>query len=398
MNDLGLFGVGCAVTAVAAWFYFQQQSNVVIPTIDNCTWKGKRFVVICNPIGGKQSGRSIVNDIIKPMCQQNEVTVDVLYTERFKHASEMAATLEFGKYDAILIVSGDGLIHEFLNGLSGGKPLSTDEYLKLVKKLPPIGTIPAGTSNGTATHLLSSDPLKAMVKVMQGQRRMVDTFHVVSDGPIKFVEDSKHAANKVSSIDVWDVHFFSWAILAEADQVMERMRWAPKPLREPFAAMWLIYQRRVYTGRIFITPAVPSAESAKEGCYREPETLPLVTEGPHKGRRVLEGTFLLVTGANMSDATFDIRMAPGARGDDGAIDLLIIRGSATRWQLLQAFLDLNGNHLKFPWCEVYKVSSFSLEPLDGVLNVSGEFYPCADVSVTVHSKATAFISSGEPFK
>lgn len=370
----GIFTVAAVMVALAT--YSKLKPSVVIPTIPNCPWKNKRFIVICNPIGGKQSGRSIVNDIIKPICQKHDVSVDVLFTERFRHASEMAASLDFLKYDAILIVSGDGLIHEFLNGLSGGKPLTAKEYLKLVEKLPPIGTIPGGTSNGTATHLLSSDPLEAMIKLMKGGRRMVDTFHVVSQGPIKdAISNVKNdEQNEVTSIDVWDVHFFSWAILAEADQVMERMRWTPKALREPFAAMWLIYQRRLYTGRIYMTPVKPSAEASAVGGYRDPESLPLVAEGERKGQRLLEGSFLMVTGASMSDATFDIRMAPGARGDDGAIDLLIIRGDATRLQLIQTFLNLDGTHVKYPWCELYKVSAFTLEPDDGVLNSSGEFY------------------------
>lgn len=68
-------------------------------------------------------------------------------------------------YDAIVIVSGDGLIHEVLNGFS--KHAKSDQAFCI-----PIAPIPAGSGNGLSLNILGLqdglDPCVAALNVLKG--------------------------------------------------------------------------------------------------------------------------------------------------------------------------------------------------------------------------------------
>lgn len=73
-----------------------------------------------------------------------------IVTTHFKHAWEIARDLPLGKYDAIAAVSGDGLIHEILNGFAEHK-----EAMKAFQT--PLVPIPAGSGNALSLNLLGME-------------------------------------------------------------------------------------------------------------------------------------------------------------------------------------------------------------------------------------------------
>ena len=75
-----------------------------------------------------------------------------MQTERRNHAKEIVTSLGPGEYQGIISVSGDGLIHEIINGIMC-RP-DREEFLKFVT----LGIIPAGTSNGLFVSM--TDQLK----------------------------------------------------------------------------------------------------------------------------------------------------------------------------------------------------------------------------------------------
>jgi sphingosine kinase len=384
-----IFGVFIVLVGVYFFLMKGKRSAKCFGPIPNCKWKGSRFLVICNPIGGKGEGKSIVEDVVKPLCEENGVSVDALYTQRAMHAHEIGAFHDLSGYAGVIIVSGDGLIHEFINGMaSRGK---SSDFARNLSSVPPIGVIPGGTCNGIARSLLSSSPQEAMIKILEGSRRMVDIYNVQSisntNSPYRNAESDK--------IDVWDVHYFSWAVIADADDIIERkIRWVPKVLRETVAAVIVIAQRKLYTGSLYLTPVSMDADTLRKKKYTDPNKLPAVQTGPYAGTRLLEGKFVLLSAANMAHASYDVKLAPSAMPNDGSIDLVVMRGDVSRLHLLWMFLNLDGNHLKSKSVEIFKVSAFAFHPQnvkDSNLDVSGEWYPSSDVSVQVHPRAAPFI-------
>lgn len=68
-------------------------------------------------------------------------------TEYVGHASKVASEISLDDYDAVLSVSGDGTLHELINGFAQHK-----EPMRAFKM--PIAPIPAGSGNAQSLNLL----------------------------------------------------------------------------------------------------------------------------------------------------------------------------------------------------------------------------------------------------
>ena len=123
------------------------QTRVAIPDEE-------RILVIVNPLSGKKMGVHIYDTILRPMLEQAGIAHDCLVTSHSKHAEErmekQSSTSDFrdvSEYTGIVLVGGDGIIHEILQGIH--QRGDRDEILKRLK----LGTIGAGTSNGFSASL-----------------------------------------------------------------------------------------------------------------------------------------------------------------------------------------------------------------------------------------------------
>lgn len=67
----------------------------------------------------------------------------MLFSEHQNHAFEYVQTADLSQFSGILVVSGDGLIYEVINGLMNRPDWST------VIKIP-VGQLPGGSANGLA--------------------------------------------------------------------------------------------------------------------------------------------------------------------------------------------------------------------------------------------------------
>jgi hypothetical protein len=195
-----------------------------------------------------------------------------------------------------------------------------------------------------------------------------------------------------------------------------QVRFLPKMLREPVAAVYLIAQKRVYHGTLFLQPTqdfLDMTSATRQGLlYNDPHALPLATVQPYasQGCRVVEGSFVLLCGANMPSASFDVKLAPSSRPDDQSVDLVFMKGDVSRLQLISTFLNFDGAHMKSDYVYAYKVKSFSLLPSSGHIDISGELYSnpnssldrdhpssssspgkLKDITVSVHPRAVSFI-------
>lgn len=232
-----LGGVAGALLTVTAFLYFSKKESFQLGRslrYEDCEWQSKRFLVLCNPVGGKKQGELIVKQVVQPLCVANSIAIDVIYTERAKHAYDVAANTDFSGYGGVLLVSGDGLIHEFLNGLAAqarkgnassafaGGSQEEKEFLSFLASFPPIGVLPGGTCNGVCSTLHSPDPVKAMQAIIRGSARPVDLYHVVSPSMLAAPVNDGKKGNKGAVINAWDVHYFSWAVIAEANDIIER--------------------------------------------------------------------------------------------------------------------------------------------------------------------------------
>ena len=161
-----------------------------------------------NPFGG--AGAAAANwNIARPFLEKAHVAMTIKHTERRNHAYDIVHDdLLPNQFDAIVTVSGDGLIHEVVNGLC-----TRDDWAKF-KETITVGVIPGGTGNGLVKSLVAATGdeysiLNATFKVAKGVRGLMDMTEL----------NCEYERNKIYS-------FLStqWAIIADIDINSEAIR------------------------------------------------------------------------------------------------------------------------------------------------------------------------------
>ena len=80
------------------------------------------------------------------MFRRAGIDADPVTTQRPGHATEIASKLDLDAYDALVTISGDGVLHEVVNGL-----MKHADWQRAIKH--PIGVIPGGTGNGLVVSM-----------------------------------------------------------------------------------------------------------------------------------------------------------------------------------------------------------------------------------------------------
>jgi diacylglycerol kinase (ATP) len=115
----------------------------------------KRCQIIYNPESGK---KDFVNhlDYVTSRLSEAGYTVDVVATQKSKHAISLAKNACNEKYDLLVISGGDGTIHECINGIA------------VSKFKPIIGYIPSGTACDLASSLKIPKNIPKAVDIILG--------------------------------------------------------------------------------------------------------------------------------------------------------------------------------------------------------------------------------------
>lgn len=98
----------------------------------------ERWFAIVNPVAG--SGKGLEDwPLISRLLREHEIVPDYAFTERKYHAIELAVEAVNKGYRKIMVIGGDGTIHEVINGLFIQKNVATQDIL--------IAVIAVGTGN-----------------------------------------------------------------------------------------------------------------------------------------------------------------------------------------------------------------------------------------------------------
>lgn len=370
-----------------------------------CFLAGKSVLVIANPFGGRGEGEQIVRLLLEPALARVGAKVECVVTQAADHGYSLARShAGIGtSVDCIIVVGGDGMLHAVLNGLAcrGDSASFTALRRRLV-----LALVPAGTSNGLASSrgwreaslavrelMTSAEPRDVDLSCLEFRgsegaetRRLVDVFMFSSclilclraglaggDSPVL-----RSANSKIARVA-------DWAIVGDHDELQERrLRWMVKPLREILAPASVILRRRVYSARLHmcLAQATPALTQADVGAFGTAAGLERSDVGD--GWVALDGEFIMLSATHVAWGAHDVHISPGKAPTDGCVDLCIIPGHASRWQLVRLFLGMaSGAQLTMPDVfQRYRVSAFRIEQLGaarGSVSVSGEAAPCTRV-------------------
>ncbi|XP_034542766.1 sphingosine kinase 1-like [Notolabrus celidotus] len=392
-----------------------------------------RMMLLVNPQSGKGQALTLYNNHIQRMLNEAGVPHTLVITERQNHARELVREADLSQWDALVIMSGDGLLYEVINGL-----LERPDWEEAIRT--PLGILPGGSGNALAAsvhHYSGSSPVFS-------EELLLSCGFLLCKGLVSRMD--LVSIHLPSSPRLFSFLSLAWGFVADVDIESEKYRHVGAA-RFTVGTLVRLASLRVYKGQLSYLPA-PEDYNNQEGlrnnltlhcnnqtlslglchssrdsvcqntfhnsCHSNnslkvrrtestqsrspskalsgpPDSLLLPLDQPLPADWVIveDEDFVLMLAMYQSHLAEDLLAAPGAAPDDGVIHLFYVRAGISRAALLKLFLAMEkGAHLATN-CQhlVYvKVRALRLEPFSpkGIITVDGEVVEYGPVQAEVH--------------
>jgi len=274
------------------------------------------FLIIINPNSGKRKSISVFKKYLKPSLENNLFRYEIKTTTHSGHAKQIIESIDLLKFNAILVLGGDGTMHEVINGL-----LKRQDKINL-----PIGNIPTGSGNSLLYDL--------------GKFNVKDSINIVLKNNIRKIDILELST---LSEKIYSMNLIGWGMGNDIGLRAEKMRWLG-PMRYNIASLIEILK---YRGRQ-ATIKIDSIE------YKD--------------------SYALITICNTIHVGKGMKMAPNASLNDKKMDIIMIKDNFSKLELLKLFPQIfSGNHVKNKKVTYVQAETFSLKTLkNDILNIDGE--------------------------
>lgn len=287
---------------------------------------------------------------------------------------------ELGHWDALAVMSGDGLMHEVVNGL-----MERPDWETAIQK--PLCSLPGGSGNALAASVnhyagyeqVTNEDLLINCTLLLCRRRL---------SPMNLL--SLHTA---SGLRLYSVLSLSWGFVADVDLESEKYRRLGE-IRFTVGTFFRLASLRIYQGQLAYLPVgtVASKRPASTLVQKGPvdtHLVPLEEPVPSHWTVVPEQDFVLVLVLLHTHLSSELFAAPMGRCEAGVMHLFYVRAGVSRAALLRLFLAMQkGKHMELdcPYLVHVPVVAFRLEPRSqrGVFSVDGELMVCEAVQGQVH--------------
>jgi len=337
------------------------KSDVKLLKEDVSETKKRNFLVYVNPFSGSGKALKMYNQSLLKMMTEAEISHTCIKTGYQNHAHDDVIRQNLNKYDAIIVVSGDGLIHEVINGLM--KRSDRDEVLKI-----PIGIVPGGSGNALASAIVYNNygnhPLPELTKytcafdVVRGKPAAIDLMTVKIFQKKEESTSSVSLGEKLPQQTKFAVLGFVHGIIADVDIESEKLRKLGGSLRNTIYGVWRTINLRHYHVRLSYLPVGDEDEwiDLNETGFIGIQALVLSHVGQNE----------LITPRTSLFA-------------QNSIHVSLIRNSISKYHLVEVWdqmgtkngLDFEDPDLMFVECRKLRVSPLEKEKM-GIMTVDGE--------------------------
>ncbi|KAF8905782.1 ATP-NAD kinase-like domain-containing protein [Gymnopilus junonius] len=340
----------------------------------------RRLMVLVNPFGGQKKGAAIFARKVKPVFEMAGCSLEIIcpYNPP-RTCSEVARTLPIDQYDAVVTVSGDGLIHEVLNGFA--------EHPESIKALKiPIAPVPTGSGNALSLNLLGIedgfDVVVAALNAIKG-KAMKRTISFMSQAVGLIAEVDLGTENLRWMGDTRFTYGLLWEIL----------KFKPCPVELSFKLAENDKDKMAATVHLNRTHGASSSAEVEEHVY---ETLPPLKHLESDGDEwtTLDDSVLYVYAGQGPFVNRDWMAFPVSSPNDGLVDIAAMSRSS-RGDLL-SLMDgaTKGTSFWHPKVHYIKAHAYRIKPLKdrGYFAVDGESLPFKEFQVEVHKGLGTFLS------
>lgn len=275
---------------------------------------------ICNPTSGSSKAAKAM-DAIRTELERLNIEYEFHITEEKRHATRLARQLTKEGYTDIIVIGGDGTLHEVLNGLVN--PANAN-----------LGIIPCGSGNDFATAAnIPLEPLSALKLILSSDAKYTD--YMVCSG-------------------IRGINIMGTGVDVE---ILKRC-----------------YKSKILKGKLkYAVSTVLSIIS-----YKYPHV-----EASVNGQKRERDCFIVCT-ANGSVFGGGITIASRAKIDDGKLDFVLVNGM-TASKKPKALLHLaKGKILDIPeteFCNTESVKAVFNTPVD--IQIDGEIYSGVNYNVSI---------------
>ncbi|KAG6898377.1 hypothetical protein C0992_009052 [Termitomyces sp. T32_za158] len=369
---------GSAVNIAAQWV----ESLMTHTYEDLGVKRQRRLKVLVNPHGGVRKGITVFMKTVEPILRAARCSLDVTHTTHQGHAFDIAKHLHMD-YDAIVIVSGDGLVHEVLNGFA-----QHEDPRKALSI--PLAPIPTGSGNGLALNLLGPehgfDVTEAALNVIKGKQMKVDVFSLTQGGK-RTISFMSQALGLMADLDIGTENL-RW--MGDTRFVVGLLRGILKFKACPVQLSYKVAESdKIKMAEDF------SKSQAQRNSQAEAST-PHVTSGAlpplvnlpddMEGWTTYDKPILYVYAGKGPFVGRDYMAFPVSQPDDGLIDVMAQPVSSRKEILSSLGGAAKGETYWQSSLHYVKAHAYRIKPLGpkGSLAVDGEIFPFEEFQVEVH--------------
>ncbi len=325
----------------------------------------KRVAVMVNTVSGKGTGLEIL-DRVKPLLESAGTSVEVLPLRCAGHARKIALQSDLSAVDCLCAIGGDGTAHETVNGLLG-RPGDDNTPDRLV-----VGLIPGGSGNTLAHDLKISSPEDFVRHFLAGRVRKIDALEI-STPPATESEHERDDAVDPYPDRCFSINMAGWGLPAQVLRAANGLRWWGSAQYNVAAYLTLVRNRS----------------------YRC--TVTLVDK--HDKRTTVSDSYVMVQAQNTVHMGEKLPFCPGARLDDGLVDLVLIRRASRRALMKLMARARSGTHIEDDITSYFQCRSFTIDPHPeerfagtGTMNVDGELVGGTPMTAKVLPGAVRFVT------
>lgn len=278
----------------------------------------KNLLVLVNPYSGDGKGHEAAAFLSKKLTAE-EWHLEIIPSEYKGYFTELLRPKDLSKYDLLVVIGGDGTMHEVINGL----------FEKT--NIPPVFLFPCGTGNAFNHDIECLDWDTAIEKIQRNQKQKIDVYRITP--PLPYSERE----------GVMDIGFnvAGWGLVSEINLLAEKLRWLGG-LRYSVASLIYIFKNPKFQAKITVDD------------------------------RTDEGIFSFVLICNNKHTGNGMKMAPFANFSDGLLDVLLIR-HLPFYKLLMLFPKIfSGKHIHSKLIDFRTARKITVESSPLVMVVDGE--------------------------
>ncbi|KAF7329576.1 DAGKc domain-containing protein [Mycena kentingensis (nom. inval.)] len=371
---------------------------------------GRRFLVLVNPHGGQGKAKAMWQETVEPIFAAAGCVVDVQYTGPASsptNASSIARNLDLAAYDALVPLSGDGIVSELLNGLASRPDART--ALRI-----PIAPLPAGSGNALSVNLMSPDKVVdvayAALNAIKGHPMPLDICSV-SQGSTRRFSFLSQAFGLMADLDMgtewirWigGIRFvlgYIWGALTGASYSVEiTMKIVESDKRRMVDAYNTLRDAKPIRESSTPTPPPTDALMPLLAFGSTDAPLPLGTvhttiSAPlEPGWHTFCAPVQFVCAGKLPWLSRDSMMLPLA-ADDGLIDVVLVPPRSAFSSLTGMDGQEEGRFMRLPDVYYYKVEAYRCTPGEksGYISIDGESIPYEAFQVENHARLARIMS------